>query len=146
MKLEQTVRKLQSVLEVSPEQVEEIPSPISRMHELEQENELLNGEVVELRRQLELKNSPVQQDASRQDTPLPDDEQSSQELQPSTTGDADDVHVVRYSTPPTLAVFPHMSLMTDVLYPRTLSAATVLLLLEGVTELGASFVLVAGTR
>ena len=92
--LEQTVRKLQSVLEVSPEQVEEIPSPISRMHELEQENELLNGEVVELQRQLELKNSQVQQDV-RQDIPRPGDEHSGQELQPSTTGDAGDVHVVR---------------------------------------------------
>ena len=64
------------------------------MHELEQENELLNGEVVELRRQLELKNSQVQQDV-RQDIPRPGDEHSGQELQPSTTGDAGDVHVVR---------------------------------------------------
>ncbi|KAH9846072.1 hypothetical protein C2E23DRAFT_693061, partial [Lenzites betulinus] len=48
--LEQTVTKLQSVLALSPDQVAAIPPPLVRIRELEQDNEMLQREVQELRR------------------------------------------------------------------------------------------------
>ncbi|TFK52843.1 hypothetical protein OE88DRAFT_1627342 [Heliocybe sulcata] len=59
--LEQTVVKLQTIMNLSPEQVAALPPPSVRIRELEQENQRLHHELDRLRRQLEHKTLQVQQ-------------------------------------------------------------------------------------
>ncbi|KAI0752848.1 hypothetical protein C8Q80DRAFT_1148666 [Daedaleopsis nitida] len=95
LKLEQTVTKLQSVLALSPDQ-------------LEQENELLHREVEELRRQLEIKNAQLRPEFRRDTyTPLPsDDRQFDRENKRRRTTDASGVYMTssNHSPPPPLSI------------------------------------------
>ncbi|OCH90479.1 hypothetical protein OBBRIDRAFT_754871 [Obba rivulosa] len=73
--LEQTVTKLQSVLALSPDQVAALPPPLVRIRELEHENECLQREIEELRRQVELKNAQLRPDLNRRsELPTPSDD------------------------------------------------------------------------
>ena len=90
--------KLQSVLALSPDQVEELPEPVVRMHELEQENKLLHGEVVELRQQIETLTSQLRPDSGQDtDISLPEDSHLDHEPNTSKKVDVDKVDVVGYS-------------------------------------------------
>ncbi|KZT26082.1 hypothetical protein NEOLEDRAFT_1177890 [Neolentinus lepideus HHB14362 ss-1] len=59
--LEQTVVKLQTIMNLSPEQVAALPPPSVRIRELEQENQRLHHELDRVRRQLEHKTLQLQQ-------------------------------------------------------------------------------------
>ncbi|KAI1788533.1 hypothetical protein LXA43DRAFT_894490 [Ganoderma leucocontextum] len=88
-RLEQTVTKLQSVLALSPDQVAAIPPPLTRIRELQQENELLCQEVEELRRQLRMENTRCRPDFRRDTyTPLPYDRHFNRESMRYRTADA----------------------------------------------------------
>lgn len=90
--------KLQSILDLSSEQMDKIPSPFVRVRELEQENELLLREVVDLRRQLAAKNPHPYPDLRDTCTLLPGGARSDREASHCRTGNTDGVYIVRCST------------------------------------------------
>ncbi|KAI0827326.1 hypothetical protein BC628DRAFT_1318326 [Trametes gibbosa] len=97
--LEQTVTKLQSVLALTPDQVASIPPPLARIRELEQDNEMLQREVQELRRQLEMRSGPALRPDVRRDAfaPSMDDHHRAIDREPKRrrTSDASGLYVVR---------------------------------------------------
>lgn len=62
MQLEQTVTELHYVIAVIPERVAAIPPQLVRIRELEQKNELLYRRLQELRRQLDIRSTPLRPD------------------------------------------------------------------------------------
>lgn len=54
--------KLQSVLALTPDEVAAIPSPLVRIRALEQESEILPSDVQKLRRQLDMRSTPLRPD------------------------------------------------------------------------------------
>ena len=114
--------KLQSIMALTPDEVDAIPSPVARLHDLEEENELLHEEVAELKRQLEMKTSQVQPGSPEAIcTPPPDDDPSDDRLKMSIDmnieTDVKDVFVVMCSIWLTLNVFAHTQLSIDTSTP-----------------------------
>ena len=110
--------KLQSVMALTPDEVDAIPSPVARLHDLEEENELLHEEVAELKRQLQMKTSEVRPDSPQAScTPPPDDDPSDDPPKMSIHTDVNDVFVVMCSISLTLNVFAHPLLSIDTSTP-----------------------------
>ncbi|KAI9068206.1 hypothetical protein FKP32DRAFT_1697423, partial [Trametes sanguinea] len=107
------VMKLQFVFSLSLDQIAApIPPPLQRIHEVEQENEMLHREVEELRRQLELKHAHwqlrpdgIRSAAVAHDafSPLYDCREANREPRRRCTSDLSGLYVVRVLLSPATA-------------------------------------------
>ena len=117
--LELTVTKLRAILALSPDQVDSISSPLARMRELEQENEILLQELEDLRSQLAKKDLQPRLCLRDADTYIsaPDDYPFDREANHRGTVDTGDIYVSRCSpcttyNPSSVALHRHLFLTT----------------------------------